>query len=226
MKTIVEIGILGPIHRQYLTELERALIQIDPEVVMPYWPWSIYSDEPSLDPLWDTFSRDGEGNCITDGVLGAESILTVPYTHCLKRGIDATGPHPGSFVDQPTLGNLIANSSSFWSFAKTLNIGAHLNVHGAIGGSTGDMGRLRFASNDPIFWLCHAYLNIIWNDWQASKPDYINMYDGPGANISEKLFPYNVNVGDVLSTSGLCYAYRQPGSKWEGQLNAPSAQQL
>jgi hypothetical protein len=41
-------------------------------------------------------------------------------------------------------------------------------VHVTIGG---DMGQVHNAPNDPVFWRWHKYIDSVWKDWVATKPE-------------------------------------------------------
>jgi tyrosinase len=75
-------------------------------------------------------------------------------------------------------------------------------VHNAVGGTmaTGD------SPADPLFWLHHAFVDKIWDDWQKahagapSKPPNVNDTLQPAPIITH-------TVAEVLDTSALGYVY-------------------
>lgn len=115
---------LLPAHRSFILELEKALLAIDSQVLLPYWKWSKYSDKPRDDTIFKTFSRDGSGKPVTDGVLGTKK-LSVPEAHYLTRGIDKSGPIDTAYVPESTLKVLINSAGSYDSFRSTLESTAH-----------------------------------------------------------------------------------------------------
>jgi tyrosinase-like protein len=76
---------------------------------------------------------------------GASSPPGLPSIHKLS-----------DFSDRNQLGLAIENS------------GWHGTVHVTIGG---DMGQVHNAPNDPVFWRWHKYIDSVWKDWVATKPE-------------------------------------------------------
>jgi tyrosinase len=92
-------------------------------------------------------------------------------------------------------------NSNFTAFQSALEV-PHGWVHNAVGGTmaTGD------SPADPLFWLHHAFIDKIWDDWgktntgAPSKPTNLNDTLQPTPIITRK-------VSEVLNTSDLSYVY-------------------
>ncbi|KAI0228123.1 hypothetical protein L0F63_006302, partial [Massospora cicadina] len=64
-----------------------------------------------------------------------------------------------------------------------------------------------FSSNDPIFWLHHAYIDRIYFEWQQRYPRLAKTHSG---NPTQPLTPFNATSIDVYSTTSggrYCYIY-------------------
>lgn len=68
--------------------------------------------------------------------------------------------------------------------------GLHNLVHVWVGGTMGP----GTSPNDPIFFLHHAFIDMIWADWEQQHPNsnYQPQFDGPfGHNWTDAMFPWN-----------------------------------
>ena len=218
-----------PAHRRLLIELENALKAIDPQVVLPYWDWSRFANNPSADPIWAYFARDGEGKCVTDGVLGDKKLG--PYEECLQRGIDRTGPQPGTYASLPVLLAEIKKEGNFWEWAKNLEASAHNAVHYYVGGHLAS----HWSAFDPLFYMHHLFIDQLWDVWQRTEEDgsRINRYGGEVDGVIHQIndpvsgkwdsdMPiWTDKVHDLMDTSKLCYTYRASNSPWIGPVISP-----
>ncbi|KAJ9082446.1 Tyrosinase [Entomophthora muscae] len=82
------------------------------------------------------------------------------------------------------------------------------------GGNKGDIMTM-YSPNDPIFYLHHAFIDLLWNEWQQRHPQLARTYDGSsGASVSIKdnLPPFDIPVRSVLDTTSQCYKYPRYGA--------------
>jgi tyrosinase len=68
--------------------------------------------------------------------------------------------------------------------------------------------------NDPVFWLHHANIDRLWNEWMYRHGNqYLPVSGGPiGYNLDDHMWPYShiglmVTPGDVLDSTALGYRY-------------------
>ncbi|MFF2849636.1 tyrosinase family protein [Streptomyces sp. NPDC058001] len=180
-----------PWHRQFLLEFERALQQEAPGVTVPYWDWIVdrspvagpWTDDllggtgrgPDREVKTGPFTRRN-GWVIDDGVTDAEFLV-----RDLGR--------PSNPLELPTRGELDGamresvydvspwDSTSSSGFRNRLEGWTrergdgrwrnHNRVHRWVGGNM-----LGGASvNDPVFWLHHSYVDLLWSRWQQAHPD-------------------------------------------------------
>lgn len=180
-----------PWHRQFLLTFEHELQSYDPGVTIPYWDWT--ADRSADSPLWAAdfmggTGRDSDGQ-VTTGPFAHRAgawpihvgVTTVPY---LTRRIG----RPSRPIVLPTAAELdgalrtAAYDTSPWNSAPrtpgfrnkiegwTVSASAggylHNRVHQWVGGHM--IGGS--SPNDPVFWLHHAFIDLIWARWQRLHP--------------------------------------------------------
>ena len=95
---------------------------------------------------------------------------------------------------------IVQNMTTFPAFRQTLER-IHGWVHNAVGGTMATSG----SPADPLFWLHHAFIDKLWEDWKASGDPQL---DPP--NMTETLLPPPIlihTVSQVLTTTFLHYKY-------------------
>ncbi|KAK9764344.1 hypothetical protein K7432_008229 [Basidiobolus ranarum] len=214
-----------PWHRRYLRNFEIELQKIKPNVVIPYWDWSIDSQDPASSEVFysNFFGGNGSGNnsCVPNGPFKNWDVY-IPSRHCLQRNFNRRG-NISSFFSPEALSAIIRGSKNYADLADQIESPPHGTVHVGIGG---DMSRT-YSSNDPLFWLHHAFVDKIWADWQAMHPSRAYSYGGTNAQgeeaqLDDMMNPFNTQVFTVMSTTttGLCYRYSN------GPKNRNKRQQL
>jgi hypothetical protein len=88
----------------------------------------------------------------------------------------------------------------FSVFQRSLELGAHVAVHIAIGGTMNSAS----SPTDPIFFLHHANLDRIWADWQKKNPRSNPQNKN---EILQRPPIQGVKVSNVLKISTLGYSY-------------------
>ncbi|MBI3640344.1 MAG: tyrosinase family protein [Thaumarchaeota archaeon] len=96
----------------------------------------------------------------------------------------------------------VKQQKTFNDFQTLMEYTIHGTVHNFVGGG-GDMSQNN-SPNDPIFWLHHANIDRLWNEWQ-------NAHSGMNpSNMNEKLQPSPIiarKVSEVQHISDLGYSY-------------------
>jgi tyrosinase len=159
-----------PIHREFLFRFEDALLRIDPLVVLPYWDCKFYvilfycvgsldAANPVQSVIFQTFGQSESGTCIPNGPFTRWTVSN-PSPHCLTRtwargtGVTLTAP--------AVLQDGITRFQDYDTFQSWLEF-QHNILHSAMGG---DMAT-QYSPNDPIFYLYHASIDKLWDDWQS-----------------------------------------------------------
>ncbi|MET7679984.1 tyrosinase family protein [Streptomyces sp. NPDC005423] len=176
-----------PWHRRFLLDLERALRRVDSSVTVPYWDWT--KDRTRTSAPW---GRDLLGG---DGRRSDHRVTTGPFAHAtgnwtLREGITDEEyltrdlGHAAAPLTLPTRHDLDValrdpvydtapwDSTSRRGFRNRLEgWGAgsgraswrnHNRVHRWVGGSMVGGASV----NDPVFWLHHAFIDLLWTRWQ------------------------------------------------------------
>jgi tyrosinase len=82
-------------------------------------------------------------------------------------------------------GNMFRNPRRM-GFAEELAVDLHDQVHGAIGvkksGLRLGMAAIELAARDPIFWLHHATIDMLWESWRRPGPNGTSARDPKAAD--------------------------------------------
>ncbi|MFJ8645613.1 tyrosinase family protein [Streptomyces sp. NPDC093546] len=180
-----------PWHRQYLLEFERALREVDPKVTVPYWDWT--RDNTPASSLWSEDFMGGNGRRrdlqVTTGPFAyAKGNWTIKVGVTENRFLTRDFGNPADPIGLPTRRELADamdetvydsdpwDSTSRTGFRNKLEGWTrergngrwrnHNRVHRWVGGLM-----LGGASvNDPVFWLHHAFVDLLWSRWQSENP--------------------------------------------------------
>ncbi|MVO88914.1 tyrosinase family protein [Streptomyces sp. p1417] len=180
-----------PWHRRFLLDFERALRRVDGGVTVPYWDWT--KDRTPAASLWGEDLMGGTGR------RGDRRVTTGPFARgngwIVKEGVTDGDfltrdlGRPADPLDLPTRQDVAWATAekvydvSPWDSTSprgfrnrlegwTSDIGSgrwrnHNRVHRWVGGHM-----LGGASvNDPVFWLHHAFVDLLWTRWQRQHPD-------------------------------------------------------
>jgi len=193
-------------HRMYLYFFERILRAASgsPNLTLPYWNYSKTTPTARALPL--AFRTPTTGNPLfvaqrNSGInTGALLPASAAQTEALMRIQNFT-------VGNPNFGGRPGGGGS-------LEVQPHNVIHTQIGGSDGWMRKPSLAARDPIFWLHHANIDRLWNQWLSKGGEHANpvtlaawttpkfsFFDETGA-------PVTMSACDILnSTTQLGYSY-------------------
>ena len=178
-----------PWHRVYLAELEELLQAISPDVVIPYWDWTVDQNIPTwLQSFTPTVIVNGNPIVVSrtpglniPNLPPPQDVNTVmgkndytEFTECLEAG--NFGGHP------------------------EFQTGMHDQVHVWVGGA---MGIINTAPADAMFWMHHANIDRIWSLWQKQNPTQNPTLAGPQATMD----PWTVTEQQSRDTLNFGYIY-------------------
>lgn len=204
-----------PWHRYVAWLYESDLREIDPSVTLPYWNWTIYSQNPGYDPvLSDSIlgSTQDENWCVSSGPF-AGWMERSPEKRCLRRGYNYRNNGNDAFASPADIQALVIGSEDYTSFENQLEV-IHFKPHIWIGTSAapsdgrttvGDMGNVPQSPNDFLFYVHHSFVDKVYNHWQGYHDKSFNNY----GNLSQTLPYLNKTVQDVLDLSSLCVVYEE-----------------
>ena len=157
-----------PWHRMFVYFYERLLRTVlsNPAFTLPYWNYSPDSAFPYQRPIPPEFRKR------TDPLYGS-----------LYRSTHASGINTGNPIDLnwESAGRLnlalslsqttYVQKGTIPGFCNQLNSHVHGNVHTLVGNSLG-MASVKYAGNDPLFWMHHSNMDRVWESW--NKAGYTN----------------------------------------------------
>ena len=177
-------------HRGYLYYFERILRQAsgDASLCLPYWNWATLPVVPEPFRL-----PASPSNALYD---------------------DTRDMNDGSALD-PTVNLDLANALDQTSFNDILGFSPlfegspHGRVHIAV---NGNMSAFETAGRDPIFWLHHANIDRVWDEWLNRGGGRTNPSDAAFLNTQYSFADENGatvtrTVGELINSRQLGYRY-------------------
>lgn len=134
---------------------EQALQEEVPGVMLPYWASSLDAEmtDATDSVIWtDLFAGNGNGSVKT-GPFANWITVTGQLTRAIGQG---------QLMDMKRVQDTINNHYNHDTFGVDLE-GQHDNVHLYVGGQMGD---IKVAPSDPIFFMHHAYVDCIWEQFR------------------------------------------------------------
>jgi hypothetical protein len=209
-----------PWHRYHLVEFEKALRASDPdhpervaEVTLPYWNWSqkpsgrffpksIEQKELLPGEYYPEDCPDPTRPCINP--LWADGRRTTTECQSIKPECIREA------VNLPTWRDFGGGERS--SEPSDFELQAHNFMHSRY--IDGLMRNPTTASQDPIYWFFHAYIDNVWDQWQvAHQTDPCNVSNVPNPSRALRIGdwpPNTVQFRAVVCTKTLGYKY-SPG---------------
>jgi hypothetical protein len=168
-----------PWHREFLRRFEAELQVYDPRVMLCYWNSS--DDQSTSSPLWD-------------------STFLGQFDSAWSLGRTLSG---GSLAS-PTTVDEVLDIGTYDVFWDDLEGRVHNGPHGWVGGQMSG-GR---APGDPVFFLHHCYIDMLWAQWQLRNPTLPFVPSTGAPDVGDHMHPWSTTVGDVLDHRAInVYAY-------------------
>ncbi|KAK3085574.1 hypothetical protein FSP39_005484 [Pinctada imbricata] len=180
-------------HRYYLLLFERALQSVDPSVNLPYWDSTLdqYMDESAQSLIWsEDFLGNGDG-AVTSGPFANWETSEGPLVRNIGVPDTQLYTHEQIFnTTRSTRMSQICNGQTDSEVDPLVNTGLewhHGDVHVWMGGQ---MSMLTTSSYDPVFFMHHAFVDLIWEEFrQNSRRAGVDINrDYPTANYGEHDF--------------------------------------
>ncbi|MER5563187.1 MULTISPECIES: tyrosinase family protein [unclassified Streptomyces] len=228
-----------PWHRQFLLEFERALQKVNSRVTVPYWDWT--RDSSPASSLWSDDFMGGNGR------RGDLQVTTGPFAYAHGRwnlAVDVTEARfltrdlgrPKEPIALPTaadvsraLADPVYDTAPWDSTSRSgfrnrlegwttgLSGSARFRMHNRVHRWVGGVMLGGASVNDPVFWLHHAYIDSLWDRWQAAHPRSARYLPGTPppdgdpqhgriAALHEPMPPWNVAPAALLDHTGI-YRY-------------------
>ncbi|CAJ0937360.1 unnamed protein product, partial [Mesorhabditis belari] len=129
-----------PWHREFIKRLEFELRRVDPEVFLPYWDSTLESRLPA----------PKDSSLFSPELMGTGTWALID----------------GPFANWMDLNNRFLQRQVGFDGSPFTDEGLHAEIHLWIGGHMLDP---MTSANDPIFYLHHAFVDLIWETWRQSK---------------------------------------------------------
>ncbi|MEV5436091.1 tyrosinase family protein [Streptomyces sp. NPDC052682] len=180
-----------PWHRRFLLDLENALRRVDDSVTVPYWDWTRDRNlraVPWTDDLLGGNGRQSDRQVMSGPFAFRNGQWTirvgVTETEYLMRDLgrrrDPIALPTTADVDRalkdPVYDTSPWNSTSARGFRNKLEGWGqgggsaswlmHNRVHRWVGGHMAGGASV----NDPVFWMHHAFVDLLWSRWQRRHP--------------------------------------------------------
>ncbi|KAJ2788038.1 hypothetical protein GGI15_000213 [Coemansia interrupta] len=199
-------------HRRFLRHFETLMQEIDPDVVLPYWNWGTFWNNPLADPVLSAAYFGGNGrpgdNCVIEGAEERWG-RNYPSRNCLTRKY-RYGTSTGAFWPMRAVRDVMNTAKTHAQFRSRIENGAHGIVHLGLGGDFETM----WAPVDVLFFMHHAMIDKVWAEWQSRDQTRFHQVDGrdsAGQPITARsIMPfYGEDIGSALLTNGpgYCYVY-------------------
>jgi len=228
-----------PWHRQFLLHFERELRTVDPDVTIPYWDWTV--DRSATSPLWGPDfmggnGRDSDGQVMTGPFAYGTGDWPIVHGVTNERYLTRNIGRPDRPIALPTESELAGalametydtapwnsapstqgfrNKIEGWTVSEAEGGYLHNRVHQWIGGHM--IGGS--SPNDPVFWMHHAFIDLIWVRWQRQHPHSAYLPAKPLSDddpehgrvlsLDEPMPPFNVKPSSVMDHRKF-YAYEE-----------------
>jgi tyrosinase len=228
-----------PWHRRFLLYFEWDLQMIDPSVSIPYWDWT--HDNQKTSSLWSADfmggnGRGSDGQVMTGPFAYHTGDWPITYGVTDEKYLTRNMGRPDRPIVLPTKAELsdalamplydkapwnsapstqgFRNKIEGWTVSDTMGGYLHNRVHQWVGGHM--IGGT--SPNDPVFWLHHAFLDLVWVRWQRLHPKSVYLPSAPlaakdpehGRVISshELMPPWKVKPSDYFDHRRF-YAYEE-----------------
>uniref|UniRef100_A0A914C628 Tyrosinase copper-binding domain-containing protein n=1 Tax=Acrobeloides nanus TaxID=290746 RepID=A0A914C628_9BILA len=215
-----------PWHREYTKRFEIALRLIDPSVAIPYWDSVMdgYLPDPRDSIMW---SNDFMGESDWNGnVIGGPFAFwrTIEGRPTILRVLGQSGNlftenQVNMVLAQTNVEYVLTYSVPSAGCPYPINYNAieyfHSYVHFWLGG---DMFQPLTSANDPIFYVHHSFIDLIWENWrllrqpkwvrESAYPPDLPQCASPFHFSYAQLAPYNLILRDGLSNSYTDQLYR------------------
>ena len=169
-----------PWHRELLLRFERELQKHEPSVTLPYWDST--KDVSPADPLWrNDFLGQFDAAWGLGRQLGGANLATA-----------------GEVADA------VENLSSYGDFWRTVEVDIHNPPHRWVGGVMASAA----SPGDPVFYLHHGWIDLLWARWRGKRPNAPFVASGPGTGLNDPFMGWaDRRPADVLDHVALGYRY-------------------
>lgn len=185
-------------HRAFLWEFEVDLDRAVPGARIPWYDWSSVPDTALTNPVWDA-NRLGSCNVGAPGPI-ADGPFT-SFDASLTRDGDVTESIPS----RQFITNALDTNLEYAAFNNWLE-GVHASFHIAVGGS---MSTITNSPRDPVFFMHHAYIDMVYREWQnrGGGNQFTGEHSGAPVTAETVMTPFGRTAGSVINGISNCVQY-------------------
>jgi Common central domain of tyrosinase len=168
-----------PWHREMLLRFERELQKFHPDVTIPYWDSTVDSNMSA--PLWNnSFLGQFDSAWNLGRQLGSDTLPTSQQVETNQR------------------------RDTYDAFWPELEADIHNPPHRWVGGVMATAA----SPGDPVFYLHHCWIDMLWVKWQLAHPSAPFVPSRPDLGLNDPLMEWpDRTPADVLDHHALGYSY-------------------
>ena len=190
-------------------------------ITIPYWDWTLLPTDPYSSPVFDPVTGFGNSSnstttCVTSGPFRENIFQVTPLAgkECLRRTYSDLNYPSRSIIQSEALD---FSALRFDDFQRSLQLFFHLNIRCFIGGHMCEPN----ASNDPLYLLHLARIDLILDFWQSMDATRANArYSGDNTPLV-LTFDNNLIVSNFLSNRNLPYNVSVQYAPLQNIMQAP-----
>ncbi|WP_432217041.1 tyrosinase family protein [Pseudomonas kribbensis] len=187
-----------PWHRILIRQFELALQAAvgNNRITLPYWNWQLAgADNPFTSDFMGGNGDNTQDQRVTAGPFSREqSRFEVavwdeePGSTGLRRNLGAEGALPSAETVISAL-----NRTPYWQepggWENFAEIELHNPVHAWVGGNMAQA----VSPNDPVFFLHHSYMDLLWERWKHQHPrlPFFTSQDGMADAMNETVLVFH-----------------------------------
>ena len=180
-----------PWHREFLRRFEDALRTFDPDISIPYWNSTV--DRSASSSLW------------VDSFMGQFDAAW---------GLGRTFGASGASLPTPRQAQQASSLGSYAEFWPNLERIVHNPPHPWVGGVMGGAA----SPGDPIFYLHHCWIDLLWAHWQLLRPGAAFVASAAGKGLNDHMHPWATTPADVIDYTTInVYDYPRFDTVWEDE---------
>ncbi|KAH3755414.1 hypothetical protein DPMN_190110 [Dreissena polymorpha] len=163
-----------PWHRVFLAAVEEKLREVDPDVTLAYWDYSMdyYLPLPSDSVIWSSCFAGNGDDVVSEGPF---RFMYGGFNELIRRDIARNGTCPPRLINKDDIDQLMrfcyyanittGNTPNYFQQVNNLEV-LHDGVHDWVGG---DMSYVRHAPYDPVFYMHHTFIDYIWEQFRTRQ---------------------------------------------------------
>ena len=217
-----------PWHRVLIRQFELALQDAagDTSITLPYWNWrTVGADNPFTEDFLGGDGDPEQEQRVTSGVFASQHRMFELKVWEGETGDPALRRNFGNAEDRPLPTGEIDTALSrtpFWSGPTGWSFRAEFDLHDAVHLWVGGNMTFPTSPNDPVFFLHHCYMDLLWERWKRQHPlqsPYGFPEQAQGVQWDSALifqpddapapWPQTWTVEQTLSTESFDYQYRR-----------------